>query len=300
MQYPKRRKKIYFTSDTAVSIVIYIVMGVVSAMMLYPLILVVSCSVSDPQAIIKGDVTFFPVGFSMESYKKVFENKDIMQGFVNSVKYTVVGSAVNVALTILAAYPLSRKDLKGRNQLMMMITFTMFFSGGMIPSFLVVKELHLMNTMWAIILPGAISTYNLIITRTFFESNIPSELHEAAVLDGCSNFGFLIRIVLPLSMTIVVIITMFYAVGHWNAYMGPIMYFSKKDLYPLQVVLRDILQSNQVADMATSDTVLSSRFFEIERIKYATMVVASLPLVVVYPFIMKYFEKGVMIGAIKG
>lgn len=158
----------------------------------------------------------------------------------------------------------------------------------------------MMNTMWAIIVPGVISTYNLIITRTFFQQNIPTELQDAALIDGCSNTKFLLLVVLPLSTTIIVIIAMFYAVGHWNAYLGPIMYFTRKAKYPLQVILRDILMSAQSADMATSDTVLSTRFFEIERIKYATIIIASLPMIIVYPFIMKYFEKGVMMGAIKG
>ncbi len=289
-----------WNSDTVFTSAIYVLMFLIIIVMLYPLLIVLSSSVSDPQAILNGEVRLLPVGFSLESYGKVLENEDIVNGFFNSVKYTVVGSAVNVALTVLAAYPLSRRDLKGRNVLMKLITFTMFFSGGMVPSFLIVRELNLMNTMWALILPGAISTYNLIITRTFFENNIPGELQEAAVLDGCSNFRFLLSIVLPLSMTILVIITMFYAVGHWNTYLNAIMYFSKKELYPLQVVLRDILQSSQAADMAGTDTVMSTRFFEIERIKYATMVISSLPLVIVYPFIMKYFEKGVMVGALKG
>ena len=296
----RRKKKIYFNSDTFVMWFIYLLLAFVSVLMLYPLIVVLSNSVSDPVAIIEGRVKLLPVGFSLESYEKVFANKDITRSFMNSLRYTLVGTAVNVLMTILAAYPLSRKDLVGRDPLMMIITFTMFFSGGMIPSFLVVRNLGMMNKMWAIIVPGAISTYNLIITRAYFQNNIPSELQDAALIDGCSNVKFLLKVVLPLSLTIIVIISMFYAVGHWNAYFGPIMYFSRKNMYPLQVVLRDILMSAQSADMATSDTVLSTRFFEIERIKYATIVIASLPMVIAYPFIMKYFEKGVMMGAIKG
>lgn len=294
------KKHRYINSDTFFVGGIYILMFVVCVIMLYPLILVLSSSVSDPQAIIRGEVRLLPVEFSWESYVKVFQNEDIVRSFVNSVVYTLVGTTVNVVLTVLAAYPLSRKDLKGGTAMMMIITFTMFFSGGRIPTFLVVKDLHLMNTMWAIILPGAISTYNLIITRTYFATNIPKEMLDAAQVDGCSNTRFLLRIALPLSTSIIVIIAMFYAVGHWNAYLNPIMYFTKKEMYPLQVVLRDILQSAQAADMTNADTVLSTRFFEIERIKYATMVIASLPMVIIYPFIMKYFEKGVMLGAIKG
>ncbi len=297
----QRNKTVHINSDTFFVAGIYAVMIILAVIMLYPLIIVLSCSVSNPRDILNGKVVLWPVGFSLESYEKVLQNKEIVSGFLNSVRYTIVGSAVNVALTILAAFPLSCKELKGRKFLMIAITFTMFFSGGMIPLYLVVRQLKLMNTMWAIILPGSISTYNLIITKTFIENNIPSELREAAVIDGCTNFKFLINVVLPLSMTIIVIITMFYAVSHWNAYMGPVMYFSRKSLYPLQVVLRSILQSNQVTDMTSNaDVVLSERFFEIERIKYATMVVASLPLVIAYPFIMKYFEKGVMLGALKG
>lgn len=267
---------------------------------LYPLILVLSNSVSDPKAIIAGKVVLLPVGFSFESYSKIFQNESIMRGFLNSVQYTLIGTAINVLMTVMAAYPLSQKTMKGRKPLMLMITFTMFFSGGMIPTFLVVKKLGLMNTIGAMVLPGAISTYNFIITKTFFENSIPIELQEAAKFDGCSHFKFLLYIALPLSVTIIAIISMFYAVGHWNAYLTPLLYFSKSKFYPLQVVLRDILQSSEVADMTTTELVLSERFYEVERLKYATIVVASLPLIIVYPFIVKYFEKGVMVGALKG
>lgn len=290
----------YVNSDTIFLGFIYVIMFLICIIMLYPLILTVSNSVSDPQSIVRGEVKLLPVGFSFESYEKVFENEDIIRGFINSVIYTVVGTIVNLIMTILAAYPLSRKDLVGKNVIMLFITFTMFFSGGMIPTFLVVRNLHLMNTMWAIILPGAINTYNMIIARTYFINNIPQELQDAAMIDGCSNTKFLIKVVLPISTTIIVILTMFYAVSHWNAYLNPLMYFSKKEMYPLQVIIRDILQSAQAADMTNADTVLSTRFFEIERIKYASIVIASLPMVIAYPFIMKYFQKGVMMGAIKG
>lgn len=290
----------YVNSDTIFLGFIYIIMFLICIIMLYPLILTVSNSVSDPQSIVRGEVKLLPVGFSFESYEKVFENEDIIRGFINSVIYTVVGTIVNLIMTILAAYPLSRKDLVGKNVIMLFITFTMFFSGGMIPTFLVVRNLHLMNTMWAIILPGAINTYNMIIARTYFINNIPQELQDAAMIDGCSNTKFLIKVVLPISTTIIVILTMFYAVSHWNAYLNPLMYFSQKEMYPLQVIIRDILQSAQAADMTNADTVLSTRFFEIERIKYASIVIASLPMVIAYPFIMKYFQKGVMMGAIKG
>ena len=295
-----RRAIKYVNSDTIFLGFIYIIMFLICIIMLYPLILTVSNSVSDPQSIVRGEVKLLPVGFSFESYEKVFENEDIIRGFINSVIYTVVGTIVNLIMTILAAYPLSRKDLVGKNVIMLFITFTMFFSGGMIPTFLVVRNLHLMNTMWAIILPGAINAYNMIIARTYFINNIPQELQDAAMIDGCSNTKFLIKVVLPISTTIIVILTMFYAVSHWNAYLNPLMYFSKKEMYPLQVIIRDILQSAQAADMTNADTVLSTRFFEIERIKYASIVIASLPMVIAYPFIMKYFQKGVMMGAIKG
>ncbi|MGN0745842.1 MAG: carbohydrate ABC transporter permease [Aristaeellaceae bacterium] len=287
-------------SDRGYMILVYGVLLLLCAIIIYPLILVVSNSVSDPKAVIAGKVVLFPVGFSMESYTKILQNDDIVRSFFNSVRYTVAGTALNVALTVMAAYPLSQKQLRGRKVFMLMATFTMFFSGGMIPTFLVVRKMKLMNTIGAMILPGAINTYNMIITKTFFENNIPQELQEAARFDGCSHVKFLIYIGLPLSVTIIAIISMFYAVGHWNAYLTPLLYFSKSELYPLQVVLRDILQSSQVADMTTTDVVLSERFYEIERLKYATIVVASLPLMIVYPFIVKYFEKGVMLGALKG
>ena len=215
--------------------------------------------------------------------------------------YTVFGTLINVFMTVLAAYPLSRKDLKYRKPIIMLFTFTMLFNAGMIPNYLLIRDLHLLNTRWALLIPGAISVYNMIIVRTFFMSNIPDELLESARLDGCSDFRFLLNIVLPLSGAVIAVITLYYAVGHWNQYFNAVLYLTDKNTYPLQVFLRNILLENSINDLSAGSVVNESeRTYLNELLKYSLIVVASAPLLAVYPFIQKYFVKGVMIGAVKG
>lgn len=291
-------KKLKFDSDTITMAVIYLILGTIGIIMLYPIIVVLSNSFSNPKSIMQGDVVFLPVEPTLRSYYNILKDERIVNGFLNSVKYTVLGTTLNLALTICAAYPLSRRDLVGRSAIMKLLLFTMFFSGGMIPLYMVVRGLNLLNTTWAMILPTAISTYNVIVMRTFFETGIPTELYESASIDGCSNFRFLISIVLPLSIPIITIITMFYAVGHWNEFYNAVLYLSKRDMFPLQLVLRDILMA---ANSMMSDSAgLTEQLYDAEGIKYATIVVSSLPLIIAYPFMQKYFQKGVMLGAIKG
>lgn len=270
----------------------------------YPLIYVVSASLSEPRLITLGEVYLFPKGFSLEGYKKIFEYKPIWTGYRNTVFYTVVGTSINVCLTLMCAYALSRRDLLGRNVFTFLFTFTLFFSGGLLPTYLVVKQLGLVNTVWALLLPNAVSMWNVIIARTYFQSTIPNELKEAAFIDGCSNLKLFIRIVLPLSKPIIAVLILFYAVGHWNSFFSALIYLSDMKLYPLQLILRNVLIMDQMVDLMGLDAEamqeLVRRMELKEAMKFGIIIVSSLPVLVLYPFLQKYFVKGVMIGAIKG
>ena len=235
--------------DLGVTIIAVCVVGIV----LVPLLFVLAASFSDPDLVVRGKVLLFPKGFTLKAYQMVFENKDIWKGFRNTCFYTVAGTAISVALTVLAAYPLSKKDLPGRNVLMMLIVFTMYFSGGMIPTYLLVKDLGMYDTVWALLIPAAISTYNLIVAKTFFENSIPTEVYESARLDGCNNLAMLPKIVLPLSKAILAVLVLYYAVGIWNAYFDALIYLRNSDLHPLQIVLRNILLLGQTEQMGTND-----------------------------------------------
>ncbi len=263
------------------------------AVIVYPVLHVIACSFSEEVEILRGSVSFFPVSPQLNAYVKVFNYPQLWLSYRNTVFYTVAGTAINLFLTVSGAWVLSQKSLPGRRFLTLMCTFTMFFSGGMIPTFLVVKELRILYTIWAILLPGAVSTYNLILMRTFFMA-IPQSLVEAANLDGCTDFGILFRIVIPLSMASLMTIGMFYAVGHWNSYFSAVIYLNKSELYPLQIILRQIVLQNEITENASSTEVNMA-----EGIKYATIVVAMLPMLIVYPFVQRFFVKGVMIGSVK-
>lgn len=269
----------------------------------YPLIYIISASFSSPHATITGKVWLYPVEPSLEGYKAVFRNRDILNGYMNTIFYTVVGTAINVVITVCAAYPLSRRDLRTRNPIMFFFGFTMFFSGGMIPTYILLKQLGMINTPYVMIIPGALSVYNMIITRTFFQSNLSSELLEAAKIDGCSDIKFLIKIAIPLSKAVIAVITLFYAVEHWNAFFNALLYLSSKKLMPLQIVLREILVENTIgADMRNNVNLeeMIAKEGLAELLKYSLIIVASLPVLIIYPFIQKYFVKGVMLGSIKG
>lgn len=273
----------------------------ISLAVLYPLLFVMSASISNPVHIVSGDMWLWPKEITFNGYKRIFENKDIMTGYANTLIYTVVGTTVNLVLTICAAYPLSRRDLKGRHLITALIVFTMFFSGGLVPTYLLIKNLGMLNTMWALILPSAISVYNVIIMRTFFQTSIPHEMQEAASIDGCDNFRVLTRVVLPLSMPIIAVMILFYAVAHWNAFFSALIYLQDRNKFPLQLILREILIQGQMQDMVDmTDDSLVKKIMEIEGIKYGVVVVANLPVLMLYPFLQRYFVKGIMIGALKG
>lgn len=277
--------------------VIYALLIVFCLMILIPLLHIISGSFSDPMALLKGEVGLLPKGLTLSMYKTVFQDAEIWQGYWNTIVYTVVGTAISVMLTAFGAYPLSRKDFFGRNVFMGLFAFTMFFTGGMIPTYLLVKQLHMLNTMWSLVLPSAVSTYNLIIMRTFFQTSIPGELAESASLDGCNDLGIFFRIVIPLAAPIFAVMVLFYGVAQWNSWFPALLYVSDRSLYPLQMVLREVLIQSDISNMAgsTGDVEVIG-----DGLKYATMVVATLPIMCLYPFLQKYFVKGVMIGAVKG
>lgn len=287
--------------DRGFNIVNYAILVLFLISVAYPLIYVVSASFSSPRAVINGEMWLWPVDATLEGYRAVFNNPRIVTGFRNSLFYTVVGTFVSVVLTILAAYPLSRKDLAGRNVIMFLFMFTMLFGGGIIPTYLTVRETGLLDTRWALIIPTAISVWNMIITRTFFQVTIPDELLEAAQLDGSSDFRFVWDNVLPLSAPIIAVNALFYAVGQWNTYFNALIYLTDQDLFPLQLVLREILIQNQINfDQMTDVTELARRQDLRDLLKYSLIVVASLPVLIIYPFVQKHFVRGVMIGSLKG
>lgn len=290
------------SSDKVFYAVVTAILALVALVVLYPLIYVVSCSFSSPDAVMSGEVILFPVDFTLEGYKAVFRTNKVWIGFRNSLFYTVVGTIVNLFMTTICAYPMSRKDMPGQGPVMMLFTFTMIFSGGMIPNYLLIRDIGLMNSVWALIIPGSISVYNMIIMRTFFSSSIPNELLEASQLDGCGDTKYLTSVVMPLSKSIFAVVTMYYAVSHWNAYFNAFMYLSNEKLYPLQIFLREILIASKVdADMLVDELLTEGPIIGLEHIlKYSLIVVASVPMLMIYPFVQKHFVKGVMIGAVKG
>lgn len=273
---------------------------VILCLTLYPLIYVLSASVSEPARVMNGEVFLLPQGFSATAYAKVFKNNDIWLGYGNTILYTLVGTAINLVMTFFGAYPLSKKDLWGRKVISLLLLFTMYFSGGMIPTYLIIKQLRLVDTFWVMVLPGAIATYNLIVMRTYFVSSIPGELFEAAEIDGAGVMRTILHVVLPLSMPILAVMVLFYAVGHWNSYFNALIYLNSRARYPLQIFLREIVVQNQFSDMMDTTEGFAEQAMLTESIKYCTIVVASVPMLILYPFITKYFTKGVMLGAIKG
>jgi putative aldouronate transport system permease protein len=274
---------------------------IVLILVLFPLIFVLSASFSDPIAVSTGQVLLWPVGFNLRAYTTIFEYHAIWVGYMNSIYYTVVGTLVNVILTILAAYPLSRKDFFGKNLLLFLFVFTMFFNGGLIPYYMTVTQLGLYNNRLALIIPSAMSVWNMMIAITYFRTSIPSELLEAAQLDGCNDFQFLWRIVMPLSAPLIAVLSLFYAVGHWNEYFNALIFLSNKELFPLQLYLRDILVNSSIdTSMLRDVATISERQGLQQLLKYALIVVASVPVLALYPFVQKHFVKGMLIGGIKG
>lgn len=284
--------------EKAFDVLMYGCIGISILLILYPLYFILIASISDQNLVANGRVFLIPKGIQYGGFKRVFENDLLLSGYRNTILYTALGTVVNMVLTIPAAYALSRKDFLPRRVLMFLFVFTMYFSGGLVPTYLLMKDLRLLNTIWVMIIPFAVNVTNLIIARSFFESSIPDELLEAAVMDGCSNTKFFLHIVLPLSKAILAVITLYYAVQHWNEYFNALIYLKDTTLYPLQLVIRDILVMNQKASASASAA--SSAVQIAEQVKYAVILISTVPVMIFFPFVQKYFMKGVMIGAVKG
>ncbi len=284
---------------------VYLILTVALIIVAYPLIYILSASISNPTIVAAGEMWLLPKDITFEGYRRVFQDSSIWNGYLNTIIYTVVGTLVNLIVTLPAAYALSRRDFVGRNIFMILFIVTMFFGGGLVPTYLVVRSLGLVDSMWALILPGATSVWNLIVCRTFFQSSIPRELQEAAEIDGCSNFRLYFRIVLPLSTALIAVMALFFGVGHWNNYFSAMIYLNQQEKYPLQLVLRQILVLQQMSAQAgtvdaTMATSLNNKAEVAALVKYAVIIVATLPIIAVYPFLQRYFVQGVMIGSVKG
>lgn len=271
------------------------------AVILYPLIYVLSCSFSDPLLVVQSKITFLPLKPTLVAYQRVFRNELIMTGYQNTLFYTLLGTVLNVAVTTMMAYPLSRHDFAARRPITMLTAFTMLFSGGMIPTFLVVKNLGLIDTVWSLVLPGLVSPWNMFIMKNYFQTSIPTELYEAASIDGADNFHLLRNVVLPLSAPIVAVMVLYYGVAHWNSYFNALLYLRDRTRYPLQLVLRSFFSANDYSEQggAGGDSGMTALLVS-ETMKYALIVIASGPILCLYPLLQRFFVKGVMLGAIKG
>ena len=291
--------------DVIFDTVIFIILTLILFVVAYPLYWVIISSFSDPTAVSAGKVLLRPIGFTLKGYAEVFKNSQVMRGFFNSIVITFVGVCVNLAVTLPTAYALSRDNFSGKKPITIFYMITMFFGGGMIPTYLVVKNMQLLNTIWALVLPGCLSVYNMIVARTFFKSNISEELYEAGEIDGCTQSRFFFQIALPLSKAIIAIMVLYYGVGHWNSYFSALLYISDQDKYPLQLVLRNILITNQTALSQTATTAAARAALQeqqqlIDVMKYSLIIISSVPVLIMYPLVQKHFVKGVTIGSVKG
>lgn len=293
-------------ADKIFLVFVYFFLAIALLIVLYPLIYIVSASISNPHLVNSGEMWLLPKGVTFEGYRTLLGNSSIWRGYLNTIYYTVLGTSINLLVTLPCAYALSRDDFYGRRAFTNFMLVTMVLSGGLIPSYLLIRSLGMLNTVWALVIPGAVSVYNVVVTRTFFQTTIPREMEEAAIVDGCSDFRLFMQIVLPLSTPIIAVMALFYGVGHWNSFFSALIYLSDKSMYPLQMILREILilqdmSSNTVSNVTSEmASMLYSKQQLAEVIKYGVMIVSSLPVIIVYPFLQKYFVKGMMVGSIKG
>lgn len=287
--------------DKILNVVVWILMILLTVVVLYPLIFILSSSFSSGSAVTGGKVLLWPVEFTFQGYKLTFAYKQLWVSYRNTIFYTVVGTCFNVFLTTLAAYPLSRKAFRGRGFFMTLFMITMFFSGGLIPTYILMSKMHLTNTPWIMILLNGITVYNMIVMRTFFQNSIPGDLFDAARIDGITDVGYLLKIVLPLSKAVFAVIVLYYAVAHWNSYFTGMMYLNDLELKPLQVILRDILNTARVDLSQIEDAeLLAALRGSADLMKYSMVVVSSAPILIAYQFVRGFFEKGVMLGSVKG
>ena len=282
---------------------VYVYLTLALIVTIYPLIFVLSASISEPHYVASGQMVLWPMGVTWEGYNLIFGNSDIWTGYWNTIVYTVLGTLVNLVVTIPAAYALSRPEFYGKKLFMIFIMITMFFGGGIIPTFILIQNLGMLNTIWAIILPGATAVWHLLVTRAFFASNIPREMEEAAIVDGCSDFVMFIKIILPLSMPIIAVMALFFGVANWNSWFPALIFLRDRGMWPLQMILRELLVQQSMHSMPEgADAAINAHRRQQlgQVIRYGVMVVSTLPIIVVYPFLQRYFVKGVMIGSVKG
>jgi putative aldouronate transport system permease protein len=287
-------------TDKIFMVFVYLLLVAFLAVILFPLLYIVASSFSDPEAVSSGRVILWPVDFTLRGYEAALSNPQVIQGYLNSLFYTVFGTVISVTLTIAIAYPMSRKTFVGRNVVMSLVLFTMLFTGGLIPTYLVVQELGMLDTRWALIIPQAIGVWQVIIARTYFRTAIPDELSDAAQLDGASDLRFLWSVVIPLAKPMIAVVALTYAILQWNSYFDALIYLKNPDLFPLQLVLRNILILNTFSGGAVDASLILQRQQLAELLKYSLIVVSSVPVLVIYPFVARYFTKGILIGAVKG
>jgi putative aldouronate transport system permease protein len=291
----------YSKSDMVFYTIITVIIALFTLSVVLPLLNIVAASFSSATAVMQGKVTFWPVDFTLEGYTAVINNSDVWMGYRNTILYTVTGTLFNVTVTMFCGYGLSRPELPFRGFITFLFTFTMFFGGGLIPTYINIVNLGLYDSFWVMIIPGLMSVYNMIIARTFIQSNIPNELFEAAHIDGCDYARFFYRMVLPLSKAVIAVLALNYAVGHWNSYFGALIYLRTRTMYPLQIFLREILIMNIVDEsMIVDQEAMEIKRGMSELLKYSLIIVSTVPILCVYPFIQKYFMKGVMVGSLKG
>lgn len=302
----KKKWKIEETrGDKVFLFFVYFYLAIALVITMYPLIYIISASISDPVYVNSGQMVLFPKGITFEGYELIFRNKDIWTGYMNTIIYTALGTFINLIVTIPAAYALSRPEFYGKKIFTTFLLITMFISGGMIPSFILINNLGMMDTIWALILPGATSVFNIIIARTFFQTNIPREMEEAAIVDGCNDFTMFLKIILPVSMPIIAVMALFFGVGHWNSWFNAMIYIRDRSMWPLQMFLRELLVQQNMFSMPEfmdgDAAILAHRKQQIAQvIQYGVMIVSTLPIIMIYPFLQKYFVKGVMVGSLKG
>ena len=300
MEHTERPRAMRSRDDYIINFVAYFLCSLVLIATLYPLIYVVSASFSEPSEVINGNIWLLPKNVTLDGYEMILDYDPIWIGYRNTIFYTVFGTAFNLLLTLPCAYSLSRRDFRGRKGIMLLFTFTMFFSGGLIPIFLTVQELGLYNSFWVMVVPFAVSAYNVIVARTFFETSLPPDLWDAAQIDGCGNLRFFFTIALPLSKAVISVIALWTAVGQWNCYFNALIYIRDENLYPLALIMRNILVTQQIQSALGTGEAALIALRKANLMRYAMIIVATVPIMCVYPFVQKYFDQGVMIGAVKG
>lgn len=291
--------------DKVFDIVNIVLLGVITFMVLYPLYFVLIASISDPDLVNTGKVVLIPKKITFMGYVRVFQDGEILTGYRNTIFYAITGTLINLFMTLTSAFVLSKKRLRGRTFFTFLFAFTMFFSGGLIPTYLLIKKLGMLNKIWALLIPNAVSMYNIVVARTFFANSVPVEIEESAMIDGCNTTYTFVKIVLPLSKALIAVLALFYGIGHWNSFFDALIYITNRKLYPLQLILREILIQNELKTammdvMAVGDDVISMQMKIASMIKYSVIIVSSLPVLIIYPFLQKYFTQGIMLGALKG